>query len=124
METLKCCEVYHPGVNRWSPCAPLQIARSGSRVVALEGDRYLAAVGGCDDVFGRAETQPTVELYDLQADCWSLLSTRLANARTTAAVAAIDDRHLAVVGGAPSLASAEIYRVSLPKDTDVAEAQE
>eukprot|EP00747_Dinoflagellata_sp_TGD_P209644 gnl/TRDRNA2_/TRDRNA2_83025_c0_seq1.p1 gnl/TRDRNA2_/TRDRNA2_83025_c0~~gnl/TRDRNA2_/TRDRNA2_83025_c0_seq1.p1 ORF type:complete len:515 (-),score=97.38 gnl/TRDRNA2_/TRDRNA2_83025_c0_seq1:48-1472(-) len=123
METLRCCELYLPEENRWRPCAPLQVARSGSRVVAL-GDRYLAAVGGCDDVFGRAETQPTVELYDLQADCWSLLTTRLANARTTAAVAAIDDRHLAVVGGAPSLASAEIYRVSLPKDSESTQAQE
>lgn len=115
METLKCCEVYSPKENTWSPCAPLTIARSGSRVVALD-DRYLAAIGGCDDVFGRAETQPTVELYDTTTGIWSLLDSRLENPRTTAAVAAIGPRQLLVVGGAPSMSSAEIYTVSLPGD--------
>jgi len=116
METLRCCEVYDPQDNRWSPCCPLQIARSGSRVVALGGERYLAAIGGCDDVFGRAETQPTVELYDSASGQWSLLDSRLRFPRTTAAVAAMDDRRLLVVGGAPSLSSAEVYRVPLPGD--------
>jgi len=117
METLKCCEVYDPAVNRWTPGAPLQIARSGSRVVALN-NRFLAAVGGCDDVFGRAETQPTVEVFDSMAGCWSLLSPRLRFPRTTAAVAASDARTLIVVGGAPSLSSAEIYNILYP-DEDV-----
>lgn len=115
METLKCCEVYDPDLNRWSPCCPLQIARSGSRVVALD-DRYLAAIGGCDDVFGRAETQPTVEIFDIRAGHWSLLEGQLVHPRTTAAAVAIDGRRLLVVGGAPSLASAEVYRVELPKE--------
>lgn len=115
METLKCCEVYDPPNNRWSPCAPLQIARSGSRVVALD-DRYLAAIGGCDDVFGRAETQPTVEIFDVIVGCWSLLEGQLLHPRTTAAAAAIDGRRLLVVGGAPSLSSAEVYRVQLPRE--------
>lgn len=115
METLKSCEVYNPEENLWRPCAPLQIPRSGSRVVAL-GERYLAAIGGCDDVFGRAETQPTVELYDVTCGSWALLETRLLYPRTTAAVAAIDDRQLLVAGGAPSLSSAEVYKMSLPGD--------
>jgi len=116
METLRSCEVYTPEEDRWRPCAPLQIARSGSRVVALE-NQLLVAVGGCDDVFGRATTQPTVELYDPAAECWTVLSSRLRHPRTTAGVAAIGDSRLVVIGGAPSLSSAEIYCVALPKGT-------
>lgn len=115
METLRSCEVYDPAENKWSPCASLQIPRSGSRVVAIAGDRYLAAIGGCDDVFGRAETQPTVELYDVLSGEWSLLARRLAQPRTTAAAVAISDQEVFIVGGAPSLASAERYHVSLPQ---------
>jgi hypothetical protein len=117
METLKSCEVYDPESNTWSSSCPLQIARSGSRVVALD-DRYLAAIGGCDDVFGRAETQPTVEIFDVRSGHWSLLAGRLTHPRTTAAAAAIDGRQLLVVGGAPSLSSAEIYRVSIPERSE------
>jgi len=115
METLKCCEVYDPEKNTWSACPSLQVARSGSRVVALD-DRYLAAIGGCDDVFGRAETQPTVEIFDVKTGLWSLLEGQLMHPRTTAAAAAIDGRRLLVVGGAPSLSSAEVYRVELPRE--------
>jgi len=114
METLRSCEVYDPVENKWSSAAPLQIARSGSRVVALAGDRYLAAIGGCDDVFGRAETQPTVELFDAETGTWTLLESRLQFARTTAAAVAVSDRRVLVVGGAPSLASAELYDVQVP----------
>eukprot|EP00913_Durusdinium_trenchii_P010074 g9453.t1 len=67
MVTLRHCEIYDPDQNRWTPTGPLQIARSGTRVVALDSS-HLAAIGGCDDVFGRAETQPTVELYDAQTE--------------------------------------------------------
>uniref|UniRef100_A0A7S1SCW5 Uncharacterized protein n=1 Tax=Alexandrium catenella TaxID=2925 RepID=A0A7S1SCW5_ALECA len=112
METLRCCEVYDPAENRWSMCAPLQIGRSGFRIVALEGDRYLAAVGGCDNVFGRAETQPTVELYDSVLGQWSLLETRLSQPRTTAAAVAIGGGDILVMGGAPSLSTTEIYHVA------------
>jgi hypothetical protein len=122
METLRCCEVYHPETDRWTSSAPLQIARSGSRVVSL-GVRCLVAIGGCDDVFGRAETQPTVELFDSALGYWTLLETRLEHPRTTAAVAAIDDRRLLVVGGAPSLSSAEVYTVTLPPDGRRAEEE-
>lgn len=118
METLKTCEVYDPAENKWEVCASLQIARSGSRVVALPGDRYLAAIGGCDDVFGRAETQPTVELFDVCTGQWSLLDSRLLYPRTTAAAVALDDQRLLVVGGAPSLASAEMFSVSVPEPGD------
>jgi hypothetical protein len=113
METLRCCEVYDASRDRWSPCGSLQIARSGSRVVALD-DRHLVAIGGCDDVFGRAETQPTVEVFDVLSGQWSLLEERLTHPRTTAAAAAIDGQRLLVVGGAPSLSSAEVYRVRIP----------
>lgn len=117
METLKCCEVYDPDEDRWTDGAPLQIARSGSRVVAL-GAHHLIAAGGCDDVFGRAETQPTVELYHAAAGHWALLEAKLRYPRTTAAVVPIDSRRLLIVGGAPSLSSAETYRVVLPEDVD------
>jgi hypothetical protein len=110
METLRCCEVYIPAEDRWDKCAPLQVARSGSRVVAL-GSSRLAAVGGCDDVFGRAETQATVEIYDAIAGHWELLSSRLARPRTSAAVAAIGDSRLLIAGGAPSQLSVEVYSV-------------
>jgi len=126
METLKCCEVFDPSHDepRWTSCAPLQIARSGSRVVSLDGERYLAAIGGCDDVFGRAEMQPTVELFDICVAHWALLDMRLEQPRTTAAAAAIGPRRLLVVGGAPSLSSTEIYRVSLPGDAKEDDARE
>eukprot|EP00439_Symbiodinium_sp_Y106_P012861 s2192_g1.t2 len=80
METLRQCEIYLPKENRWIPTAPLQIARSGTRVVAL-GSRVLTAIGGCDDVFGRAETQPTVELYDIENQHWSVLEHKLIHPR-------------------------------------------
>jgi len=115
METLKCCEVYDPENDRWSACRPLQIPRSGSRVVALD-DRYLAAIGGCDDVFGRAETQATVEIFDVSTGIWSLLAGELLHPRTTAAAAAIDGRRLLIVGGAPSLSSAEVYKVDVSRE--------
>mmetsp|Transcript_25706 Transcript_25706/g.59960 ORF Transcript_25706/g.59960 Transcript_25706/m.59960 type:complete len:492 (+) Transcript_25706:98-1573(+) len=116
METLRCCEVYDPQSDSWSPAPPLQVARSGSRVVAL-GEHYMAAVGGCDDVFGRAETQPTVELFDTRKGQWMLLESQLAHPRTTAAIAAFDDRGILVVGGAPCLASAEVFSIPLPCDS-------
>jgi len=121
METMRDCEVYDSTANRWSLCSPLQIARSGARAVALQGDRYLVVVGGCDDVFGRAETQPTVELFDADSGAWSLLAPRLLFSRTTAAVVATGDRELFVVGGAPSLASVELYQVGLPSPGSPAE---
>lgn len=110
METLRSCEVYDPEVDRWSPCADLRVARAGARVVALGGG-HLAAVGGCDDVFGRAETLPTVEVFDAAVGVWALLELRLSTPRTTAGVASLGDRRLLVIGGAPSLSSAEVYSV-------------
>mmetsp|Transcript_79621 Transcript_79621/g.215321 ORF Transcript_79621/g.215321 Transcript_79621/m.215321 type:complete len:445 (+) Transcript_79621:1-1335(+) len=118
METLSSCEVYDPAENRWMPTASLQIPRSGSRLVALAGDRYLAAIGGCDDVFGRAETQPTVELFDAHTGRWTLLGARLSHPRTTAAAVAIGDQEVFIVGGAPSLSSAELYRITQPSSTE------
>jgi hypothetical protein len=85
--------------------------------VAID-ERYLAAIGGCDDVFGRAETQPTVELYDSTTGQWSLLQPRLENPRTTAAVASIGSGRILVVGGAPSLSSAELYQVRVPQEQE------
>jgi len=110
METLRSCEVYDPTLCQWLPCAGLHSARAGSRLVAL-GERHLGAVGGCDDVFGRAEMLPTVELFDIVQGRWSILDLRLSTPRTTAAVAPLDDQRILVVGGAPSLSSIEIYHV-------------
>lgn len=110
METLRTCEVYFPEEDVWRPSAQLQVPRSGSRVVAI-GDNHLVAVGGCDDVFGRAETQPTAELFDITANCWTVLKLKLAQPRTTAGVAALDSARVAIFGGAPSLASAEVYKI-------------
>lgn len=124
METLRCCEVYDPEEQTWTPCAPLQTARSGFRIVALGGDRYLAAVGGCDNVFGRAETQPTVELFDSLLGHWSLLSARLMQPRTTAAAVGVSRDEILVVGGAPSLSTAEIYHVSTRGCENEEEAQQ
>lgn len=117
METLRSCEVYDPAADVWLPCADLHMARAGSRVVAL-GDHHLAAVGGCDDVFGRAEMLPTVEIFDLATARWSLLDLQLSTPRTTAAVAPLDDHTILVVGGAPSLSSAEVYHVPRMQLTD------
>lgn len=113
METLTSCEVYDVAANQWSPCPSLCVARAGCRLVSL-GERYLAAVGGCDDVFGRAETLQSVELFDIDAGRWSLLNLKLDTPRTCAAVAALDHESLLVVGGAPALPSAEVYKVTEP----------
>mmetsp|Transcript_72011 Transcript_72011/g.154114 ORF Transcript_72011/g.154114 Transcript_72011/m.154114 type:complete len:416 (+) Transcript_72011:48-1295(+) len=113
METLRSCEVYDPAMNQWLPCADLHMARAGSRVVTLS-EQYLAAVGGCDDVFGRAEMLPTVELFDTQTQRWTLLDVYLSTPRTTAGVAALDSSRILVIGGAPSLSSTEVYHVPDP----------
>jgi len=110
METLRSCEVYIPEENRWDECAPLQVSRSGLRVVVVEG-RYLVAVGGYDDVFGRAEMLSTVELYDPQLNTWQVLNLKLQQPRTTAGVTSIGGNKVVVAGGAPSLASVEVYAV-------------
>lgn len=111
METLRGCEVFDPSTSSWTQFADLNIARAGARVVCL-GERLLAAVGGCDDVFGRAELLNSVELFDVRLGRWVLLSPHLTVPRTTAAVAAIDENQILIMGGAPSLATAEVYRVS------------
>mmetsp|Transcript_114692 Transcript_114692/g.348928 ORF Transcript_114692/g.348928 Transcript_114692/m.348928 type:complete len:358 (-) Transcript_114692:272-1345(-) len=115
METLRSCEVYDPGVDRWEVCSPLNVPRSGSRVIAL-GERHIAAVGGCDDVFGRAETQATIEVYSVTTGCWALLEAQLTVPRTSAAVAALDCRRFLVAGGAPSQASVELCCLPLPPE--------
>mmetsp|Transcript_93960 Transcript_93960/g.298285 ORF Transcript_93960/g.298285 Transcript_93960/m.298285 type:complete len:419 (-) Transcript_93960:45-1301(-) len=117
METLRTCEVFDPEAGTWAPCAEMNVARAGARVVTLS-DHYLAAVGGCDDVFGRAELLPTVELFDSQAGRWELLEMKLTTPRTTAAVAPIDDRQILIIGGAPSLTSAEVYEVPRPSQSE------
>eukprot|EP00927_Polykrikos_kofoidii_P072020 TRINITY_DN68197_c0_g1_i1.p1 TRINITY_DN68197_c0_g1~~TRINITY_DN68197_c0_g1_i1.p1 ORF type:complete len:459 (-),score=70.16 TRINITY_DN68197_c0_g1_i1:415-1791(-) len=111
MTTLRSCEVYEPSLDRWDWSAPLQIARSGCRVVALACGQRLAAVGGCDDVFGRVLEQATVEVFDETSGHWELLRSRLSRPRTSAAVAAIDDKRLFVAGGAPSQRSVEIFNM-------------
>lgn len=116
METLRTCEVYDPASGTWAPCNDLHVARAGARVVAVS-DRFLAVVGGCDDVFGRAELLPTVELFDVQSGRWTILEPQLSTPRTTAAAAAIDDREILIVGGAPSLSSAEVYQLPRPQAT-------
>lgn len=110
METLSSCEVYDPETDTWQHCSPLNTPRAGLRVVTL-GDRYLAAVGGCDDVFGQAEILASIELFDSQSCRWSVLRRELSAPRTTAAVAALDDREILIFGGAPSLSSCEVYGV-------------
>lgn len=116
METLRSCEVYDPEVGKWTMCADLNVARAGARVVTF-GDRYLAVVGGCDDVFGHAEILPSVELFDSQIGRWALLDAQLSTPRTTAAVAAIDDSQILIFGGAPSLSSGEVYQ--MPKQVGI-----
>jgi len=112
METLRSCEVYDPEADTWSECAGLHVARAGARIVVV-ADNLLAAVGGCDDVFGRAEMLASVELFDLGTARWNLLDAQLSIPRTTAAAVALDGRTILVMGGAPSLASVEVY--SMPK---------
>lgn len=121
VETLRSCEVYTPGGN-WMPCAPLQVARSGARVVTLQ-QRYLVVVGGCEDPFGRVAMQATVELFDPNVGHWELLGPTLASPRTCAAVAPVDDHRVLVLGGndpehANAQARPEIYRVCTPAGKD------
>lgn len=117
METLRSAEVYDPVRDQWSACGQLQLARSGVRIVTVCG-RYVAAVGGCVDVFGvGSPCTPTVELYDPAAGHWFLLGSQLMRARTCAAVATIDDTRLAVVAGEPvaSVARSSLEVYIMPK---------
>lgn len=128
METLRSCEVLTdgPGEKKWQPCGSLQVARSGARVVAL-GEKYLVAVGGCEDPFGRVKMQTSLELYDVRTGCWSLLDVHLTNPRTCAVVAAFNGNRV-VVGGGASVeqppggidASMEVVTVPLPRGKQLA----
>merc|ERR1719217_603152 len=100
METLRSCEVYNPSVGSWKVAADLKQPRAGARVVVL-GRRYMVAVGGSDDVFGRCEVLPTLELYDVASGHWALLETQLSTPRASPAVAPIGDSQILIVGGAP-----------------------
>ncbi|CAJ1437727.1 unnamed protein product [Effrenium voratum] len=110
METLRSCETYDVTTNEWRPAPTLNVARAGARVVAIAGGK-LAAVGGCDDVFGRAEMLASVEILTQECGGWVLLDTQLGVPRTTAAAVALDAERILVMGGAPSLSSAEVYHV-------------
>lgn len=107
METLRSCEVYDPATDTWTEGQPLLVPRSGARMVSLPRGR-VAVVGGCDDVFGHAITQASVEIFDASTGVWELLSRPLLEARTSSAVAALGD-NIFVAGGAPSRATAEIF---------------
>jgi hypothetical protein len=54
---------------------------------------------------------PTVEVFDSAVGRWSLLDLHLSAPRTTAAVASLEDQRILVVGGAPSLSSAEVFHM-------------
>lgn len=114
METLRSCEVYDPEEDTWTEIASLQVPRSGARVVAV-GGRFIVAVGGCDDIFGREEHLTSVEIYSPEAGVWTLLERKLEHPRPIAGVAAIDgeDRpgQVLIVGGAAALSSVECYEV-------------
>lgn len=120
METLRSCECYDPVQNRWGPINPMFVPRSGCRAVTL-CNKYVAAVGGCDDVFGQALTQASVELFDVVTRQWTLLQESLASPRTSAAVSALDDENILVAGGAPSHSHSEIFRV-LVREVEVKKA--
>jgi hypothetical protein len=122
METTASCEVYDCTSDKWAPFAELRVGRAGVRVIAI-GDKYVAAVGGCKNVFGDAEALPTVELLDPKQNSWVELETQLSVPRTIAAVAAVDSHRILVFGGVnriteglPSsvLSSSEIYCVKPP----------
>lgn len=108
METLKSCEMYDPATDKWTDYPSLITGRAGGRVTTLE-DRFIVMVGGCDDVFGRADMLTNIEIIDTQEEQpkWEYLDVTLRIPRTTAAVAAIDSR-IIVMGGAPCLDSVEI----------------
>jgi len=100
METLTSCEVLveESGRSCWQACGSLQVARSGARVVAV-GEKHLVAVGGCEDPFGRVLMQASMEVYDAELRCWSLLDLQLGTPRTCAVVTALDDHRVLVAGG-------------------------
>lgn len=128
METLGVCERYDPELNQWKLCGELRVPRAGARVTALQ-NRFLAAVGGNEDVFGQDLNSSSIELYDIESDRWSLLRAHLSVPRATAGVANIDNSHILVVGGCRDGASvveksAEIYRALEPSDEDSAKIAE
>eukprot|EP00913_Durusdinium_trenchii_P018487 g17369.t1 len=76
METLRSCEAYDVTTDSWRIAPSLNVARAGARVVTIAGGK-LAAVGGCDDVFGRAEMLASVEILKQGNSNWELLDTQL-----------------------------------------------
>lgn len=120
METLRSCEAYDVTTDQWRAAPSLNVARAGARVVTIVGGK-LAAVGGCDDVFGRAEMLASVEILRQGSSNWELLDTQLGVPRTTAAAVALDAERILVMGGAPSLSSAEVYHVQKKAQDDQGE---
>ncbi|CAK9117523.1 unnamed protein product [Durusdinium trenchii] len=120
METLRSCEAYDVTTDSWRIAPSLNVARAGARVVTIAGGK-LAAVGGCDDVFGRAEMLASVEILKQGNSNWELLDTQLGVPRTTAAAVALDAERILVMGGAPSLSSAEVYHVQKKAQEDQGE---
>lgn len=71
--------------------SPLIVGRAGGRVTAIS-ERFLCVVGGCDDVFGRAEMLASIEILDTwdEGAKWATLDVSLSTPRTTAAVVAVE----------------------------------
>jgi len=112
METLRSCEMYDPQADAWEAASPLGVRRSGLRVVAL-GRQHMAAVGGCEDVYGHHVLLDTIEVYDAAMRQWNLLDTRLQRPRAAAAVVALGGR-LFAAGGGLCETSAELSGPVLP----------
>eukprot|EP00929_Paragymnodinium_shiwhaense_P044017 TRINITY_DN22584_c0_g1_i1.p1 TRINITY_DN22584_c0_g1~~TRINITY_DN22584_c0_g1_i1.p1 ORF type:complete len:462 (+),score=78.74 TRINITY_DN22584_c0_g1_i1:90-1475(+) len=119
MTTLGSCEVYDPSANEWTEAAPLQVARSGCRVVALSCGKRLVAVGGLESVFSHPDCQATIEIYDVDTACWAKSDAKLRLPTTNAGVAALQDSRIFVAGGFHSRV-AQVYHVDKkPSDSSL-----
>jgi len=85
---LSLCECYNTDTQTWSPIADLNVGRSQVAVCALDDGRIIAA-GGSD----AWNCTNTVEVYDPQANKWSLLPS-LALARRGAGVTCFNSKSL------------------------------
>ena len=60
-------KVFDPSLEAWFEVSALRTGRAGGRVTAIS-ERFLCVVGGCDDVFGRAEMLASIEILDTWDD--------------------------------------------------------
>jgi hypothetical protein len=95
-------EIYDPAANRWTPAAPMPLARGDAAVTRLRDGRVLYA-GGIDTAAaqhgGHDVELATADVYDPATDRWTPTGA-LHDTRFDAGAATLPDGRVLVAGGA------------------------